>query len=171
MVWWSQEIRNSILRPPNWLHLEIIMKVMNHWQSTTLVESNSHLKIVQLLPTMQTKRWHLPWRDATVSGAWKPELLKKLLEDSRTDAVKRLLQVYKTCKLVGRTPMHPPGSCWGCGAGPMFHGQDENYTAPPESEIQLFYRPSSPDPLNRPYQGGLGVWASCSWNTPCGPSF
>ena len=74
-----------------------------------------------------------------------------------------------TCGLVGQTPMHPQGSCRGCRAGPLFHGLDENHIAPPESEVRLSNGPSSPAPLNRPYQEGWGVWSPHSWNTPSGP--
>ena len=28
---------------------------------------------------------------------------------------------HNTCGLVGQTPTHPLGPCWGCQAGPLFH--------------------------------------------------
>lgn len=41
------------------------------------------------------------------------------------------------CRLLGRTPVHPGGSCWGCRTGPLFNARNENQTASPEPEIQV----------------------------------
>lgn len=41
------------------------------------------------------------------------------------------------CKLVGRSPMHPPHPCWGWGAVPEFHNQDQKHSVLPESKALL----------------------------------
>ncbi len=51
----------------------------------------------------------------------------------------------------------------------MFHGQDENHTVPPESEVLLSAVFSFPVPWHRPSRGGWEVWSPCSWSTPSGP--
>ncbi|CAL9685024.1 unnamed protein product [Knipowitschia caucasica] len=42
---------------------------------------------------------------------------------------------HSTCGQVGRTPMNPRVSDGEYRAGPVFHGRDENHTAPPESIV------------------------------------
>ncbi|MEQ2289498.1 hypothetical protein AMECASPLE_033668 [Ameca splendens] len=49
-----------------------------------------------------------------------------------------------TCGPVGKTPMNPRVPCRGYRAGPVFHGRDENHTAPPEAEVRLLAGLSSP---------------------------
>ncbi|MED6262643.1 hypothetical protein ATANTOWER_023246 [Ataeniobius toweri] len=61
---------------------------------------------------------------------------------------------HNTCGPVGQTPMNPRVPCRGYRAGPVFHGQDENHTAPPEAEVRLSARLSSQIPWRRPYKGG-----------------
>ena len=76
-----------------------------------------------------------------------------------------------TSGLFGQTPTNPQWPCWGCRAGPLFHVQCENHIAPPESAVRLSGGSSAPVPLNRPLQGGWGVWSPYSWNTPSGLTF
>ncbi len=51
--------------------------------------------------------------------------------------------------LVGQTPMHPPVPWKGYRAGPVFHDWDEKRTVPPESEVLLSAKFSSPVPWHR----------------------
>ncbi|MEQ2218603.1 hypothetical protein XENOCAPTIV_005547, partial [Xenoophorus captivus] len=41
-----------------------------------------------------------------------------------------------TCGPVVQIPMNPRAPCKGCRAGPVFKGQDENHTAPPEAKVE-----------------------------------
>ncbi|MEQ2270291.1 hypothetical protein XENORESO_018917 [Xenotaenia resolanae] len=49
-----------------------------------------------------------------------------------------------TCGPVGQNAMNPQVPCRGYRAGPVFHGRDENHTAPPEAKVRLSAGLSSP---------------------------
>ncbi|MEQ2306498.1 hypothetical protein AMECASPLE_008843 [Ameca splendens] len=89
--------------------------------------------------------------------AWYPILLEHPPQDSLRDMVERSLKVHKAhVDWLGELPCTLQDTAEGIELVQCSMART-NQIALPESEVRLSDGPSSPEPPNRPYQGGLRV--------------